>query len=408
MILQKLLHSKWTAAGCVLFLVYALTACGGGSGNSPDRADPPATGYRYAPPRATGDGWTIGDVHDLDVIVDLLEQMMNRMNSDFYVVDSIAIAYQGELILDETLRTTTNEFDAWVGNNNPSMHVLFSASKSIASLAMGIAIDQSLIPGVDVPYLSLFPYASYDNWDARKQDMSLEDVLTMRLGLQWNEWDPPYSSPDNAMFRFYDRETDYSKALLDLPVATDPGTTFAYNTPASVSLGQAIENSGPLTLIDFGSQNLLGPLSVTDVEVFETPTGLPDLGRGLYFLTRDFLKFGQLVLDGGRWNGDQVVSEEWIATSTQARLEIGWSEPEKFAWKIDGYAYQWWTGYFEIDGQRLQTINAWGSGEQHLMIIPELELVVAIFCHAWEPTDDETNQPLELIRRFVIPAIPQA
>ncbi len=74
-------------------------------------------------------------------------------------------------------------------------------------------------------------------------DITLEDVLTMRLGLEWNEWDPPCELPDNQLFRFHDNHHDYSKGLLDLPLAHSPGEQFAYNTIASTSLGQALENS---------------------------------------------------------------------------------------------------------------------------------------------------------------------
>jgi len=134
-----------------------------------------------------------------------------------------------------------------VGNIDLSMHAQFSSSKSIASILIGIAIDRDDIGGVDVPYLSLFDYPSYDNWDDRKSLMTLDDVLTMRLGLQWDEWSVPYGDPNNAVVQFFRQNHDYSKGLLDLPMAFDPGTTFAYNTIASISLGQAIQNRNPLT-----------------------------------------------------------------------------------------------------------------------------------------------------------------
>ena len=100
--------------------------------------------------------------------------------------------------------------------------------------------------------------------------MTLEHVLTMQLGLDWNEGDPPYSSPDNQWNRFYFNEHDFAKALLDLPVVADPGTVFAYNTAATVSLGQAVENAVPLMLDDFGISELMLPLGITDIEVTRT------------------------------------------------------------------------------------------------------------------------------------------
>jgi CubicO group peptidase (beta-lactamase class C family) len=227
----------------------------------------------------------------------------------------------------------------------------------------------------------------------------------MRLGLEWNEWDPDYSEPDNQLLTFYDEHTDYTKALLDLPMAAEPGSTFAYNTVASVSLGQAIENRAPLSLIDYGGAFLLAPLGISNIEVFLTPTGLPDLGRGLFLTTRDMLKFGQLYMDGGLWNGERLVSSDWVSASLTPYTAIGWSEGEPMGWEIEGYGYQWWLGYFDIEGRRLDTFAAWGHGEQWIMAIPELQLVVAINSHAWEGGRAETNQVFDLMRRFIIPAV---
>lgn len=404
--LNDLKYNRTLAALCVIFLFLALSACGSGGDDTAAAPPPPPPPYSYQAPPDTGDGWAVANAGALGLSVPLLESMMDAMPAEFDIVDSIAVSYQGKLVLDETLRTGLSEFDAWVGNTDPGMHILFSASKSIASIAVGIAIDQGLIAGVDVPYLGLFPYPTYENWDARKDDLLLEDVLTMRLGLEWNEWNPPYSSPDNRMFRFYEEETDYSKSLLDLPMTSDPGTTFAYNTAATVSLGQAIENSSPVSLIEFGVTHLLGPLDISEVEVLTTPTDLPDLGRGLYLHTRDFLKFGQLFADGGSWNGRQIVSEAWVNESTRARVALSWSQPDAYDWKLDGYAYQWWTGYFEFEGREIRTFAARGYGQQVLMVVPELQLVVAVFSHAWNENAYEVTQVFELINRFLIPAVP--
>jgi CubicO group peptidase (beta-lactamase class C family) len=397
---------KWVRLA-LLGALFLLTACGSGSGSGEAPEPPPPASFRYQAPPDTGDSWAVAAASAEGVSVAVIEDMMDAIVSGEYpVIDSIAVAYNGKLILHETTRTQLTEFDNEVGNVDPALHAVFSVSKSIASIAMGINIDQGNIIGVDVPYLSLFPYTSYENWDERKNDMTLHDVLSMRLGLDWNEFDPPYSDPANQMFVFYANNVDLSKGLLDLPMVAPPGSKFAYNTAAAVSLGQAIENTAPLALIDFGTTYLLAPLGITQVEALATPTGLPDLGRGLYFTTRDLLKFGQLYLDGGQWNQQQLVSSEWIAASTQAYTQIGWSDPAVMDWQVTGYGYQWWAGYFEFEGLQLESFAGWGYGQQWLMVVPELKLVVAVHSHAWEERSDQTNQVFNLIRRFVLPALP--
>lgn len=403
--LKDLKYSRVLAALCVVLVLFALSACGQRAEQG-TVATPPPPPYRYASPVDQSDGWSVADAGSLGVSVPTLESMMDATVTDFDIVDSIAIAYQGKLILDETLRIDLDVSDDAVGNVDPAMHALFSASKSLASVAVGVAIEQGIISGVDAPYLSLFSYPAYENWDDRKNDILLEDVLTMRLGLAWDEWSPPYTSPDNQLIQFLDVQTDFSKGLLDLPMANDPGTTFAYNTPAITSIGQAIENVGPLSLIDFGLASVIGPLQISAVEILTTPTGLPDIGRGLFFRTRDFLKFGQLYANRGSWNGLQIVSESWVDTSTTAHISLSWSQPQDFAWKLDGYGYLWWTGYFEVNGQQIKAYAARGYGQQVLMVIPELELAVAVFSHAWDETPDQVSQVFELIARFIIPALP--
>jgi len=382
-------------------LFVLLSACGGGGGGG---GDEPSTGYVYQPPANIGDGWTVGDAGSRGMSVQRLEDMMDAIGRGEYpIIDSIAIASRGQLVFDETVRTHLDDKDSWVGNGDLSMHAQFSASKSIASILVGIAIDLGDIGGVDVPYLSLFDYPGYDNWDERKNQITLDHVLAMRLGLQWDEWSVPYGDPNNAVVQFFNHHHDYSKGLLDLPMETDPGTEFAYNTIASVSLGQAVQNRGPLAYADFLTTYLLDPLRITHVRFTETPTGLPDLGGGLYLYSRDMVKFGQMYMDDGRWNGQQIISSTWVAASIQTYTELAWTEPDTRDWKVDGYGYQWWTGHFEHDGQDLSSFAARGWGQQTVMVIPDLELVVAINSNDYEGRPDGVNQVFGLIDRFLLP-----
>lgn len=398
---------RWSVA----FILLLLAACGGSGGSggatNPPGPPPPPASFSYQPPPDKGDLWQVAGVDAQGMSVESIEGMMTSvLNGEYPIIDSIAVAHRGKLVLHETVRTELSVSDGHVDNTDLEMHALFSVSKSIASIAVGINIDMGNVSDVDVSYLSLFPYPDIDNWDDRKNDITLHDVLTMRAGFEWNEWDPPYDDPDNQLFDFYDNHVDYSKGLLDLPLAADPGTQFAYNTVATVSLGQAIENTAPLALIDFSFANLLGPLGISNVEVIRTPTGLPDVGRGLYLTTRDLLKFGQLYLDGGHWNGEQIVSSEWVATSTQPYTDVSWPDPEAMDWQMTGYGYQWWTGHFEFEGRQIESFAAWGFAQQWLMVIPELQLVVAVNSNAWEERPDQANQVHNLIKRFLLPAVP--
>lgn len=396
-------------AAKLLFYGLLLTApaCGGGGGgDAPPAPPPPSTGFVYEVPEDRADSWTIAHASTQGVDTEALEAMMDAvLAGDFDVIDSIAIVRGGELVFDETIRTTLADNDADVGNTVLAMHAQFSVSKSITSLVVGIAIDAGHIASVDVPYLGLFPYTDYENWDERKNDITLEHVLTMQLGLQWNEFDPPYSSPDNRWNRFYFNEHDFAKALLDLPMAADPGTEFAYNTAATVSLGQAVENSVPLMLDDFGISELFFPLGITEIEVTRTPTGLANGGGGFYLRTRDAAKFGQLLLNEGSWNGEPIVSSDWLAASLTPQTEIAWANPDDWDWQVTGYGYQWWTGFYEHGTEIVDTWVAWGYGGQWVVAMPSLDLVVAVNSNGYDGGDAALNQAHRLIREHVLPAL---
>lgn len=400
--------ARWTslllAAGLTSSVV--MSACGSGSSGAPVLPPPPPPVYTYAAPADKGDGWTAGNAADNAMATGILEDMMNDIRAGLFpFVDSIAIARNGVLVFEETIRSVTDSRDASVNNQNPEMHAMFSVSKSITSLLVGISIDEGHISSVDAPYLGLFPYPSYSNPDVRKDSMTLEHVLTMRTGIDWDEWDPPYSSVDNQWIRFIADETDFSKAFLDLPMAADPGTAFAYSTAASVSLGQAIENAAPTALIDFGVNELMLPLGITDIEILTTPTGLPNGGSGFFLLTRDAAKFGQLILNGGTWNNERIVSEAWLDESLTARTDIAWANPDNFDWVLEGYGYQWWTGYYDLNGVRLDSYAAWGYGGQWIISIPAVGLVVAINSQSYDGDDAATNEAHALVRQYILASL---
>ena len=378
-----------------------LAACDGGGDGVPDES--PDSAYRYAPPAVTHDGWPVAHAAEKGLDPASFEDMVAAVDrGEFPNIDAVAVARSGELVFDRVFRTSLDAEDRRVGNADIAVHAQFSATKSIMSLLVGIAIDDGIFAGVETAYLDFFDYPSLDNPDPRKAEITLGDVLGMRLGLDWNEWDPPYTSQDNQLIRLYADEVDYSKALLDLPMAADPGSQFAYNTAATISLGQAIENRGPMTLVDYGSSRLLAPLSISEVEFLETPTGLPNGGGGFYFRTRDMVKFGQLLLDGGSWKGERIVSEAWIDESLEARTDIAWAEPEKWDWQLVGYGYQWWLGYYEIGDEIVDCWVAWGFGGQWIVVVPSLDLVIAVNSRGYDGSDAALNEGHAIVRRYLL------
>jgi CubicO group peptidase (beta-lactamase class C family) len=286
-------------------------------------------------------------------------------------------------------------FDNWVGNTNPNQHVLHSTSKSFTSALIGIAIDQGYIASVDVPFYNLFSYGSYLNADPRKATMTLENALNMRLGLRWDEWSQPYGSTGNDLEDLSRNNTDYAKALLDLPMESDPGTTFTYNTAATIAIGQALQNAVGVPMADFADMHLFQPLQIQNAEWGRTPTDLPNGGSGLFLEPREMIKFGQLFVDGGVWNGQQIVSQEWFSASAERRvvLDTTWTT---------GYGYQWWIDNFTYKGQAIESWSTRGFGGQDIFCVPSLNLVVAFTGQNYESGE---VRPFILMQDYILPSI---
>ena len=181
---------------------------------------------------------------------------------------------------------------------------------------------------------------------------------------------------DSDLVFLENNHTDWPKALLDLPLQYDPGTRFTYNTAATIAIGQALENATGIPMADFANQYLFYPMDITTAEWWRTPTGLPNGGSGLFLLARDMAKFGQLFVDDGVWQGQQLISAEWIADSVTRRVDIS-------AWATysEAYGFQWWLDDFTFRGQTIEAYVTSGYGGQYIFCLPDLDLVVAFTGH---------------------------
>lgn len=381
-----------------LITLALIAACGGGGGSS--TATPPPTAYSYAVPDVDGDGWEVAHLNDVGMDEGQITTMIQRVYSDLFPgIDSIVIARNNRLVLYTQIRQEIGDFDGWINNTDPRRHVLHSTSKSFTSALIGIAIDQGSIASTQVKFYDMFNYGAYLNWDPRKADMTLEDALTMRLGIEWDEWTLPYSNPNNDLVFLNDNNTDWAKALLDLPLSSAPGTIFTYNTAATTAIGQALENATGIPMADFANQYLFYPMGITTAEWGMTPTGLPIGGSGLFLLPRDMAKFGQLFIDDGVWQGQQLISPAWVADSVAPRVDISsWST------RSEAYGFQWWLDDFVHNGQ---TVDAWvtaGYGGQYIFCIPDLDLVVAFTGHNYENGANVANL-YTMIEDFILPSI---
>lgn len=239
-------------------------------------------------------------------------------------------------------------------------HVLHSVTKSFTSALIGIAIELGYIPSVDTPVVSFFPNRTIANLDDRKQRMTVEHLLNMMAGLDWDEWTYPYTDARNDLVQMIS-SNDCIQFMLDRVMVAEPGTTWVYNTGASHLLAGIIrETTGQLPLA-FALAHLFGPLGISHVFWSVDRTGLNYGGSALHLRPRDMAKFGLLYLNDGEWDGTQVVPTAWVDASQQS---------EASPWTGTGYGYQWWKQFL------MNTFEARGLNSQWIIVHPEYDLVV--------------------------------
>ncbi|SEB24825.1 serine hydrolase [Variovorax sp. YR216] len=277
--------------------------------------------------------------------------------------------------------------------NADTLHAVKSVSKSVASLAVGIAIDRGLIRSVNEPIFNFFPECA-DLRSPEKDRLQLVHALTMTLGLEWVEATPA-TGENNDESRMY-RAGDPIRYVLGLTSTGPPGQAFFYNTGALALVSAIVRKATGRPLDAFAREVLFEPLGITDVQ-WRRVRGDTDAGGGLRLRPRDMAKIGQLVLAGGRWNDRQIVSRDWIETSTMPKIK---------ATDDQLYGYLWWLGRARTNAGVVNWIGALGRGGQSIRIVPERNLVVAVTAGYYQ---DYSPQAFKLqfgVFRDVLRAIP--
>jgi CubicO group peptidase (beta-lactamase class C family) len=353
--------------------------------------------YRYTVPEKQDDGWDTVSLNSVNLDGNMITEMFDRIGDNSYKnVHSVLIARNGKLVVEEYFPGQDSAGQTRMFNRN-TLNEMHSATKSVNSILIGIAIDKHMIRDVDVRISSFFPEYSDIFKDKEKDAIRLKDLLTMTAGLSWDEWTYPYTDPRNDAAMMASK-ADFVRYVLERPVAAAPGTKFLYNSGIAIILGEIVYRASGLKADKFAERYLFSPLGITDYSWGKAPNGVVNTLGGLSLRPRDMAKIGCLFLNNGRWQGKQIVSEKWVMESTQQQVRAG-QLPTWFL--ADGYGYQWWLGSFHVRDGVVQSYSARGRGGQFIIVFPILQMV-AVFT-GWN--DNELlGQPLEMLQLYVLPA----
>jgi CubicO group peptidase (beta-lactamase class C family) len=303
---------------------------------------------------------------------DLLAEMLETIREEDHRIDSVTVVRNGAIVADAFVYPFERDL----------RHIVHSCTKSVVSALIGIAIDRGYLKGVEQPILDIFAERSVALQDADKEAMTLEHVLMMASGLKCR---------DSYLYRWSGlqemRESDdWVQFMLDLPMAEPPGTRFEYCNGGSFLLSAIIQEATGVSAAEFAQEHLFDPLGIQDVEWPANPQGI-SIGWGeLHMRPHDMAKIGYLYLNGGQWDGEQVVPADWVEASTRKHIS---------ATLQDGYGYQWWvTDYGPY--------MALGYAGQYILVVPEHDLVVVFTSQLAE---EDFYRPQELVNDFIIPAV---
>ena len=255
------------------------------------------------------------------------------------------------------------------------LHSLQSVSKSVTSLALGIAIDKGHIKGVGAPVLPFFDAYEFDKSDPRKIAMTIGDLLTMQSGIKWQA-EGSFQDPETSTVSLENSDT-WIQFILDHPMDTDPGTSFEYNDGASVLLGKIVGVATGQRLDKWTAQHLFDQIGIDEYFWKASPDRETDSMGGLYLSPHDLARIGLLVLRDGMWADQRVVSEDWLRLSTSPHVADTSPNDDK---DNTGYAFQWWLPSSDTGDPR--AVSAVGFGGQRLTVIPELDLVIVF--NGWD------------------------
>lgn len=346
----------------------------------PGQPDPPVSVLAVTPPEPDywpTSNWRTSSPEAQGLDPKQLEAMLKLIRDEQIPLDSITVVRHGYVVLDVTFPP----FDS------RDLHELHSATKSVTSALVGIALHDASM-SVDTSVLELFASHQIANVDERKQSMTLQHVLTMTAGMDWNEWNAPYEpGTGNNLVLMIDTAPDWTQYVLDRPMTATPGEVFLYSSGASQILSAVVTELDGKPASEFADERLFTPLGIHEFEWSIGPEGVTAGWANLRMHPKDLTKIGMLYLHGGMWDGQQIVPADWVEESTADHV----SDPSY------EYGYQWWLD--RADGYAFMA----GRFGQVAIVAPAQDMVIVFTSHLPDTISD-VGVTRWLTEKFIFPA----
>lgn len=314
---------------------------------------------------------------------------------EFKKLSSVLVSTEGRLVFDRYYN----------GADRQTKHDIRSASKSFTAMAFGLAMDDQVISGPDarvLPFFSDYMPVAYP-FEA-KANMTFDQLMSMTGPLECNDWNQFSEGNEERMYL----RSDWIRFMLDLPerglppwepkLADRPfGNAYSYCTGRAFLTGAAIERATGKSLDDYFYQRILKPMGLSEPVWPESPKGRVQGGGGVRIDSQSLIAIGELILNMGRYEDNQLLSGDWVTTMLTARSQ---ALPDR---NFD-YGHLWWLFRFEVDGDIHEGWAATGNGGNNLVVFPHLKSVVVMTATAYN-TDYMHEQAQRLIGQEILPLL---
>ena len=257
------------------------------------------------------------------------------------------------------------------GKGSETVNHIRSITKCFLSPLIGIAIEKGFVESINNNVLRYFPEYKERQMDSRKNEITIEHLLTMKTGFLFNE-------DEEILEWIFDRKFSAEYDALKRTMQSQPGKKFNYDTPSVDLLSVILTRTTKKDTFSFAKDNLFRPLGIENTEWERDPANYYRGGAGLIMRPRDVAKLGQLYLQKGKWNGRQIVSKNWVEQSIIPYSQFKHGK---------GYGRLWWTR--KTGNENL--FFGWGYGGQYLIVAPKKKLIVV--------TNTKWNLPAEKARQ---------
>jgi CubicO group peptidase (beta-lactamase class C family) len=334
------------------------------------------------------DGIAVSSLRSAGFNESYLKVMVDSINANKVTnINSVLISRNGNLVYEQY-------FGGW---DRDAVHDLRSASKSMSSAIIGIAMDKGILRDTSQKLYKFLPqqYQQAMSSDPRKHAISMGSLLTMSSGLDAIDFGIDRKSVGSE--DEYQQTSDWVKTVVEAPMINYPGTHANYSSANPYLLGAMLASRLKEPMELFIDHNLFEPLGITNYTMQSDDKGRPYFGGGFFLRPRDMRKFGLLYANGGKWLGKQLISKNWVDASFKNYLILE-NHPEK-----NGYGFLWWHYTYKVNGKTINSIEARGAGGQYIFIIPQYQLVVVITSTNFR--NHRVWQPEKVVENYILPAI---